>query len=178
MEWSEVEIRGARLRRNEMQLLRMALAALSTNNEQSGLYGMLNEYVAELSSRSADFVNVLEAIAYTAAQTYLPSEVGKWLEGRRNAPEHDIVFMLIRWAIDALDRPEGSPDRELPVQAIRNQAAEIVESRTEKVILTDLVLATAFMADTVKLQELLSAKEAFAQERLGGNSITWRAGPA
>lgn len=67
--------------------------------------------------------------------------------------------MLIRWAIDVLDRHEGSPDRELPVQAIRNQAAEIVESRTERIILTDLVPATAFMADAVKLQELLSAKE-------------------
>lgn len=71
MDWSEVGIRGARLCLNEMQLLRMALAALSTNNEQSGLYEMLNEYVAELSSRSVDFVNVLEAIAYTTAQSYL-----------------------------------------------------------------------------------------------------------
>ncbi|MDD7961383.1 hypothetical protein PUW80_03355 [Microbacterium sp. NE1TT3] len=137
----------------------------------------VDKYAADLHTRPAHFTQVVESISHLVARTYAPDQANVWSGAREYPPDRDIVKMLIMWAVDAMDRPIGSAERALPEQAIRAQAVDLAKNPNGHLYLVDLVLACAFVGDPDKLRRELDAREAFAMERIGGNPITWLAGP-
>ncbi|WP_274263887.1 hypothetical protein [Microbacterium thalli] len=173
-DWGPEEREAARLRRSEVQLVRMSQAAM----ERPHFIEMfVDKYAADLHTRPAHFTQVVESISHLVARTYAPDQANVWSGAREYPPDRDIVKMLIMWAVDAMDRPIGSAERALPEQAIRAQAVDLAKNPNGHLYLVDLVLACAFVGDPDKLRRELDAREAFAMERIGGNPITWLAGP-
>lgn len=172
MAWSDWELHVARLRRNEVILVRTALAASAPN---SGLHGMLIAYTKDLHKNPKDFAQAIESLSYMVARTYVPQQANFWAENRPPEMNPDITRALIMWAVDALDRLEGTPARLLPEQSIRDQGADLAQNRQGDVYLFDLAMALAFVADRDKLAAELNAREAFAFDRIGGNQMQWTA---
>lgn len=173
-DWSLFEREAARLRRSEVQLVRMSLAAMESPHF---IAMFVDKYAADLHTRPAHFRQVVESISYLVARTYSPDQAGVWSDARDRPSESDIVKMLIMWAVDAMDRPVASAERALPEQSIRAQAVDLAENPNGHLYLVDLALACAFVGDPDKLRQELDAREAFAMERIGGNPVTWLAGP-
>ena len=173
-DWSPEEREAARLRRSEVQLVRMSQAAMESPHF---IEMFVAKYAADLHTRPAHFRQVVESISYLVARTYSPDQANVWTGARGDIAERDIVKALIMWAVDAMDHPHGSAERGLPEQAIRAQAIDLEENSNGHLYLVDLALACAFVGDPEKLRCELDAREAFAMERIGGNPVTWLAGP-
>lgn len=171
---SPVELEAARLRRSEAQLVRMSLVALDRPHFIEDFVAI---YAAELHTRPDHFEQVVESISYLVARTYLNDQANVWSDARELGSRPDIVKALIMWAVEALDLPAGSAERSLPEQAIRAQAIDLAKNPSGHLYLVDLALACAFLGDPDKLRIELDAREAFAMERIGGNPVTWLAGP-